>query len=231
MRILLADEQALFREAVRVVLESEGDLEVVASVRDGGQAVAEAERMLPDVALIDAGLKNEGIRATRLIRQRVPQCEVVILSSREEADVLEQALEAGARGYVSKTSPVDELLEVTRAVHLGETLVPQRMLGDLLGRLLQRRREQSEALRRISLLTRREREVLGLLVKGAGTEAIARALVISPQTARTHIQNILAKLGVHSRLEAAAIANEADVLDGHGGDGHVRLDGIHALAH
>jgi DNA-binding NarL/FixJ family response regulator len=215
VRILLADEQALFREAVRLALEGEDDFEVVAEARDGFQAVAEAERTSPRVALLDALLpKSDGIQTAWLIRQRVPGCEIVIVSDREDYRVLEQALEAGARGFVTKSAAMSELLNVTRAVHRGETLVPSRMLGDLLGGLMRRRREQDEAFRRVSRLTRREREVLHLLVDGSGTEAIADALVISPQTARTHIQNILGKLGVHSRLEAAALVNESGIRDG-----------------
>jgi DNA-binding NarL/FixJ family response regulator len=108
---------------------------------------------------------------------------------------------------------MSQLIHVTRAVRRGETIVPSTMLGNLLTRLMRRRQEQDEAYRHISRLTPREREVLRLLVEGRGTEAIAMTLVISPQTARTHIQNILAKLGVHSRLEAAALVNETGVLE------------------
>lgn len=215
VRILLADEHALFRDAVRLALESESDFEVVAEAQDGVQAVAEAERTSPTVALLDVNLpKTDGIQTAWLIRQRVPSCEIVIMSTQEDHQMLKEALEVGARGFVTKTSPVTVLLNVTRGVHRGETVIPPRMLGDLIGGLLRRRREQDEAFRRISGLTRREREVLKLLVDGSGTDAIAKALVISPQTARTHIQNVLAKLGVHSRLEAAALVNEAGIRDG-----------------
>ena len=214
VRILLADSHSLFREAMRVVLESEGDLRVVSEAGDAAEAVAEAERTQPDLALVDVALGgHEGLKAARIIRERLPGCRVVIVSGAEDPDLLEQALEAGARGFVSKSSPLRELLDVTRAVHRGEIQVPQRMLGELLARLLRRRREQDEVLRRVARLTRREREVLRLMAGGAGTEAIARTLVISPQTARTHIQNILAKLQVHSRLEAAALVNGAGILD------------------
>jgi DNA-binding NarL/FixJ family response regulator len=215
VRLLLADEQALFREAMRVVLESEGDLKVVAEARDGVQAVMEAERAAPDVALLDADLPRcDGVRAAGLIRERVPACGVVIVSSVDSSHLLEQALDVGARGFVTKSSPLSDLLSVTRAVDRGETLIPPGMLGDLVGRWTQRRREQYEAVWLLSKLTKREREVLGLLIEGAGTEAIARSLVISPQTARTHVQNILSKLGVHSRLEAAALFNDSGVLEG-----------------
>lgn len=205
VRVLLADEQALFREAMKVVLGSQEDLEVVAEAKDGLQAVSEAERNKPDVALLDAGLPNcDGIRATSLIVDRVPGCKVIVFSDQEDERVLLDALEAGASGYLSKESPLTELIEATRAVHRGEALVPPRMLGAVLQRLILRRRERDDALRRVGKLTRREREVLGLLAGGADNDDIARKLVISPETARTHIQNLLGKLQVHSRLEAAA---------------------------
>jgi DNA-binding NarL/FixJ family response regulator len=215
VQILLADEQSLFREAVRLAVESEDDFEVVAEARDGLEAAAEAEQTSPRIAVLNAHLpRSDGIQTAWLIRQRVPECDVVIVSAREDRRLLERALEVGARGFVTKSAPISELLGVLRAVERGETLVPSTMLGELLRGLMRRRNEQDDAFRRISRLTRREREVLHLLVDGAGTEAIARALVISPQTARTHIQHILSKLGVHSRLEAAALVNEGGVRDG-----------------
>lgn len=213
IRILLADEQSLFREAVRVVLESQPDLEVVGEARDGLQAVAAAESTRPDVALIDAKLPNcDGVRAAGLIRQRVPDCKVVVLTDEDDQVTLTEALEAGASGYLTKASALSELIHATRAIHQGETLIPGRMLGVLLSRLIRRRREQDEAVRQLSRLTRREREVLALLAEGADNDAIAQALVISPQTARTHIQNVLSKLGVHSRLEAAAFVIHNGIL-------------------
>ena len=209
IRIVLADEQSLFREAVRAVLENEPDLEIVGEAPDGLRAVAEAERTRPDIALINADLPNcDGIRATRLIKEASPESRVLVLSTDEDLAVLAEALEAGASGYLTKTCPLSELIAATRAVHQGETLVPARMLGPLLARLIHRRREQNEAAKRLSRLTRREREVLGLLAEGITNEGIAQALVISPETARTHIQNLLGKLGVHSRLEAAAFARQ-----------------------
>jgi DNA-binding NarL/FixJ family response regulator len=222
--VLLADSHSLFRDAVRLVLASGTDLEVVAEARDGLQAVAEAERTRPDVALLDANLPNcDGIRATEMIRERVPACRVIVLSGEEDEQILIRSLEAGASGYFTKEYPLAELIEAARAVHRGETLVPPRMLGPLLSRLLHRRRQQDDALRQLSRLTRREREVLALLADGADNDGIAQALVISPQTARTHIQNVLGKLGVHSRLEAAAFVLQngikAELADG---DGHVR---------
>ena len=120
VRILLADEQSLFREAVRVVLEGEPDLEVVAEATDGLQAVAEAERAEPDVALLDAELPNcDGVRAAALISQRVPRCRVVVVSGDEDQALLVEALEAGATGFLTKDIPLSELIQATRAVHAG----------------------------------------------------------------------------------------------------------------
>lgn len=214
IRILLADEQSLFREAVKVILESQSDLEVVAEARDGLQAVAEAERTRPDVALVDADLPNrDGVRATLLIKERVPSCRVVVVANHEDQKTLLDALEAGASGYLTKGAPLAELLDAARAIHRGETLIPPRMLGSLLSVLVHRRRERDEASKRMARLTRREREVLALLAEGADNQAMAQALVISPETARTHIQRVLTKLGVHSRLEAAAFVIQSGILE------------------
>ncbi len=214
IRILLADGQSLFREAVRVVLETEPGLEIVAEASDGLEAVSEAERTHPHIALLHLNLPNcDGIRATDLITEQVPECRVMLLADEEDEASLVAAVEAGASGYLTKESPLADLIDAAKTVHGGETLIPRRMLGPLLSRLIQRRREQDEALRRAAQLTKREREVLALLAEGGDNDAIAQRLVISPQTARTHIQNVLSKLGVHSRLEAAAFVMQNGILD------------------
>ncbi len=205
VRVLLADEQSLFREAFRVVLAGVGDMEVVGEASDGLQAVAEAVRLRPDVALLDAQLPNgDGARATRRIVARVPGCKVVVVSGDPDQRVLLDVVEAGATAFVSKASPIQELLLAIRAVHRGEAMIPARLLAGLLSALVDRRHERDVAMRGLSELTRREREVLGLLAQGADNDGISQRLVISPATARTHVQNTLGKLGVHSRLEAAS---------------------------
>jgi two-component system NarL family response regulator len=214
VRVLLADEQSLFREAVRVVLETQKDLEVVGEAHDGPEALSEAERSRPDVVLIDLGASPvEGLHAISRISERVPGCRIIAMVPQEDLSTLIDALEAGASGYLAKDCPLAHLIHAVRAVCGGETLVPPRMLGPLLGRLIRRRREQEHALRRMSRLTPREREVLALLAEGADTDSIARSLVISPETARTHIQNLLGKLGVHSRVEAAAFVVRNGILE------------------
>jgi DNA-binding NarL/FixJ family response regulator len=146
---------------------------------------------------------------TRMIRKAFPGCSVLILAVREDLNSLVASFEGGAHGYLTKEDGLDQLVKATRAVTRGETLVPARMLGPLLTRLIDRKRDEDEAVSKLARLTRREREVLVHVTDGADNLRIARALTISPETARTHVQNILVKLGLHSRLEAVAFASRA----------------------
>jgi two-component system, NarL family, response regulator DegU len=213
MRILLADEHSLFRQALRELLDQETDFEVVAEAGDEAETVAKAQRTQPDLALVSMNLTaGDGITAIELIHQQASGCRAVIIAGSEDPEVLLRAIEAGASGYITKGYALSDLMSAARAVHRGETIVPPRMLGDLIQNLLQRRRHEDEAIARIARLTRRERQVLALLAEGGNKETIGRALFISPETARTHIQHVLAKLGVHSRLEAATLAHRGNLL-------------------
>ena len=220
IRIVVAAAQALFREAVAAALGSEHDIEIVGEASTGLQAVAVVEETRCDVAVLDADLPNcDAIKATGLIKERVSGCRVMVLVADEDPETLLGAVEAGSSGYLSKRSPFWQLTDAARAIHRGDTLVPVGMLGPLIADLLTRRSSHAHAMRRIADLTRREREVLALLATGADNQHMAQALVISPQTARTHIQNVLSKLGVHSRLEATAFVRQTDVLDELSGSG------------
>jgi two-component system NarL family response regulator len=148
-----------------------------------------------------------------MIREAVPSCRVLILAGQADLRSLMDSLEAGADGYLTKDRPLADLVDAVRALGRGESVVPPTMLGKLIDRLLHRRREQDDAFRRLAQLSRREREVLALLAAGCDNNAIAQTLIISPQTARTHIQNVLKKLRVHSRLEAAAFVRRNRLLD------------------
>jgi len=213
IRILLADQHALFREALRRGLESHADLQVVGEARNGPEAAAEAERTLPHVAILDSELPiTDGVQTTALIKERVPRCEVLVVGTDEDCRKLIPILDAGASGYLTKESPLADLIAAVRTLYRGETLIPPSMLGPLLSALLSRKKDQDRAAAHISSLTRREREVLALLAEGADNDGIARVLVISPQTARTHIQNIFGKLSVHSRLEAAAFVTQNGIF-------------------
>jgi DNA-binding NarL/FixJ family response regulator len=211
IRILLADEQSLLREAVRFILEGQADLQVVAEAADGFAALAEAQRVQPDVAVLAAGLPlRGGIGVTRDLAGT--SCRVVLLTATEDVAELVEAVQAGAAGYVARNSPLADLIDAVRVASRGETAIPPRLIGPLIAQLLDHRRAYDEASRQIAALTKREREVLYLLAQGADNEAIGRSLLISPQTARTHIQNILSKLRVHSRLEAAALVRRSGIM-------------------
>jgi DNA-binding NarL/FixJ family response regulator len=213
IRILLADQHALFREAMRMVLDSEEDLSVVAEAMNAPEAISETERTLPHLVVLDSDLPmSEAPQTISVIKERTPDCRVLVLSSREDYRALIEILDAGASGYLTKACLLADLIQATRAIHRGDMLVPPRMLGPLLAGLLRRRKEEDRAHEAVSQLTRREREVLALVAEGADNRAIAETLVISPQTARTHIQNILNKLSVHSRLAAAAFVTQNGIM-------------------
>ena len=214
IRVLVAQERGLFREALRIALEGEADLKVVGETQDGPETVDVIARTLPDVAVIGARLpKLDGIRATAMIGKRTPDCRVLVISEKDDLEILVAALEAGARGFLTGESPLHNLIGGVHSLHRGEILVPPRMLGGLLSHLLRRRNEQEANARWLSRLTRREREVLALLAEGADNERIATAMFISPHTARTHVQNLIGKLGVHSRLEAAMLFAQSGMRD------------------
>ncbi len=224
IRVLIADEQPLFRDAIRVFLEREEDLLVVGEAADGPSAVAEAVRTAPDVAVVPcAFVIRDGIRTTSLMLGRVPRGRVLVLDAEEDAAALLDAIEAGASGYLTKQSSVAELAEAIRAVHRKEISIPLEMVAALISGLIGRRREQERTASQVSALTRREREVLLLLAEGVDTLTVSHALGISPQTVRTHVQNILGKLQLHSRLEAVAYARRSRILHqliGSRGQGH-----------
>ena len=211
--LVLADQHSLFSQALRAVLETEPDIEIRAVAKDGLEAVAAVERTRPDIAIIDQGLTDtSGSQTIYLIRETVPTCRILVIAHSEDVHSLAEAIEAGANGFLSKTVGLDRLLQSIRAISRGETVVPPLLLGPLIDYLLGRRSVADSATKLIGRLTKREREVLAILAVGGGNETIAERLAISPQTARTHVQNLLTKLNVHSRLEAAAFVNQHGML-------------------
>jgi two-component system, NarL family, response regulator DegU len=214
VRILLAGLGSLFREAVRVVLEMEPDLVVVAETDTGVEAVAGAERSRAHLALLQSEPSaDETIRAAGLIRKRLPQCKVAIIADQADQAAVIRALDAGATGFLTMESRLEGLIEAVRSIDRGEIVVPPQIVSGLIAKLIERRHGRREALRRVVLLTKRERQVLVLLANGVNNETIAQLLMVSPQTARTHVQNLLGKLDVHSRLEAAAFVTQNGLLD------------------
>lgn len=227
MRILLADGQPLFLDAVRSAMEAEADLRIVATARDGIQAVADAQRERPNLAVVDANLPNgDGLRTTSRIAEVVPDCRVLVLAEREDPEVLLHAVQAGASGFVARSSQLRELIEAARTIRAGGMAIPSRLLPGLISALVRRRKEQDDAVPKVRSLTGRERQVLTLLADGADNNQLARILVISPETARTHVQNALGKLGVHSRLEAVALMRRLGILTDPGRSKTITVPGL-----
>lgn len=213
IRVLLVDDGSLLGQAIGGALDREQDLEVVAQFQTPNLAVRASGRLQPDVLVVDGNLLKSRLGSfITAIHRAAPRCRVLILSSDEQVHPLIDALRAGATGYLTMDSSFEGLVAAARAVARDEVVVPPQMLGRLLNTLIDGGGRNNESIRTLSKLTRRECQVLSLLADGLDKEAIARALAISPQTARTHIQNILAKLGLHSRLEAAAFARKHPIL-------------------
>jgi NarL family two-component system response regulator LiaR len=201
IRVLIADDHAVVREGLRSFLDRQDDIEVVGEAGDGAEALAAAERLAPDVVLIDLVMPNvDGIEAIRGLRERVPAARAIVLSSFVEDEKLFPAVHAGAAGYLLKDVQPSELVEAIRTVHGGGALLHPRVASRLLEELV------------TDPLTPREREVLGLIGRGMANKVIARELSLSEKTVKAHVSNILAKLGVTDRTQAALYAVRAGLI-------------------
>jgi DNA-binding NarL/FixJ family response regulator len=201
IRILLVDDHAVVREGLRAFLELQDGLEVVGEAQDGEEAVAEAERLAPDVILMDLVMPRlDGVTAMRRLRERAATSRVVVLTSFLEDERLLPAIQAGAAGYLLKNTEPAELARAIRAAHAGEAIIDPTVAARLVTALADgRRRTDAE-------LTRREREVLELIVRGRSNKRIAFELGIAEKTVKTHVGHVLAKLDVTDRTQAALLA-------------------------
>lgn len=201
VRVLIVDDHEMFSGSVRLALSQEQGLEVVGTAGSLAAARAAVAALRPDVVLLDHRLPDgRGVDAISELKKLNPQSNVVVLTAAADDSVLVAATEAGCAGLLLKTSPLEELVSAVRVAASGEMLVSPALLGRLLGRL-HRERDAAE-----STLTAREREILEFVALGMTNSAIADRLTISVNTVRNHVQNILAKLGAHSKLEALSIA-------------------------
>jgi DNA-binding NarL/FixJ family response regulator len=213
IRIVIADDHDLYRRGMQAVMSTEGDLVVVGEARDGDEVVRVAVDLAPDVVLMDVRMPaRDGIDACRSIKERVPASKIIMLTSSDEESDLFEALKAGASGYLLKELPAEEIAASIRSVHGGQPIIPAQMAAQLItefGRI-SRHSEQAPPGPK---LTDRELEVLRLVSRGLGNREIAQQLFISENTVKNHVSNILEKLQLHSRIEAALYAMKSRLID------------------
>jgi len=205
IRVLLADDHAVVRQGLRTFLDLQEDIEVVGEAADGAEALAAAERLSPDVVLIDLVMPGvDGIEAIRRLRERAPTVRAIVLSSFIDDDKLFPAVRAGAAGYLLKDVQPQELVDAIRTVHAGGALLHPQVAARLLSEMTE------------DPLTPREREVLVLVAQGRTNREIGELLYMAEKTASVHVSRILGKLEVRSRTEAAAVAHRLGLEVGDG---------------
>jgi DNA-binding NarL/FixJ family response regulator len=214
--VLLADDQALVRVGLRTILEHEADLTVVGEAADGLEALELARRHRPDVVLMDVRMPGvDGIDATRRIVQAGIPSRVLVLTTFDLDSYVYEALRAGASGFVLKDMPRDQLINAVRVVGAGESLLAPAVTRRLIDRFVTAGTASSERSPdpRLARLSARETEVLRLIARGMSNAEIAEHLVVSPTTVKSHVANLLGKLGVRDRVQAVVLAFEAGLRE------------------
>jgi DNA-binding NarL/FixJ family response regulator len=214
IRVLLADDEALVRGGFRMILESQDGIEVVGEADDGRRAVSEAERLRPDVVVMDIQMPGtDGVTATREILGRLTDPpRVLVVTTFDIDEYVYEALRAGASGFLLKNSPPEELARAIRVVAAGESLLSPSITRRLIEDVARRPRTASAAPSALGELTEREREVLLLVAQGLSNAEIAERLVVSLGTVKTHVARLLMKLGLRDRVQAVVLAYESGLV-------------------
>jgi DNA-binding NarL/FixJ family response regulator len=206
IKVLIADDHAVLRHGLRLILQQDPRLQVVGEAGSGADAVAQAQSLAPDIVLMDVGLPDmSGIEATRRLRAAGAEAQIIMLTISDRNEDLLAAFKAGARGYLLKSLESKDVLAAIHRVTGGEMVLPPHLTMRLL-------RELAEPTPVIKDLTDRERDVLQQLARGLGNKEIAANLNVSENTVKTHVRHILGKLNLRSRAEAAAYAVQAGFL-------------------
>ena len=208
IRVMIVDDHNVVRSGLSAFLMAFDDLQLVGEASNGAEALRLCEKFHPDVVLMDLVMPiMDGAAATKAIRERFPDIQILALTSFKEQDLVQGALEAGAIGYLLKNLPADKLAEAVRAAHAGKpTLAPEAAEA-----LIQAATQGSQ--QPVYNLTEREGDVLALMVEGLSNPEIAERLFVSRSTIKFHVSNVLSKLGVASRTEAVAVALKNDLVE------------------
>ncbi len=213
VRVLLADDHALLREGLAGIIGAQPDMQVVGEANDGLEAFVKAQELKPDLILMDVQMPGmDGIEAVRQIKQVLPETIIVMLTVRSDDDMLFDALKNGAQGYLLKEIRSQDLLEMLRAALRGEAAISPTLAGRVLSEFRRLSKGGIAANEDDNELTEREGQVLVQASNGATDKEIAAALSISLNTVKTHIRNILSKLHVSTRREAAKVAKSKGLM-------------------
>ena len=219
IRVLLVDDQALFREGLRTLLSVQPDLEVVGEAANGEEALRQAAALRPHVVLMDLRMPVlDGVAATRRLRAAQPECRVIVLTTFDDDEDVFEGLRAGAVGYLLKDVPSSQLVEAIKAAGRGESFLEPSVATKVVAEFARLAgqatssgsRPRAESL--VEPLSDRELGILRLVASGASNKAIAATLVIAEGTVKNHLTNILGKLGVHDRTQAALKARELGLI-------------------
>ena len=212
--VVIADDQAMVRAGFRSLLEAEAGIEVVGEAADGEEACAVIERLDPDVVLMDIRMPVlDGLAATRRLVEGEARCRVLVLTTFDLDEYVFAALRAGASGFLLKDAPAEQLAHSIRVVAGGESLLDPAVTRRVIDAFVERGRVPAERTdQRLTVLTPREREVLGLLARGLSNTRIARELFISEATTKTHVSNVLSKLHLTDRVQAVIAAYECGLV-------------------
>ena len=214
IRLLIAEDETVVRYALAQLLAAEDDIQVVGEAADGEEAVLLARQRQPDVVLMDLQMpKMDGIAASRKIKEKMPECAIVVLTVHSDDEKVFDAIKAGASGYVLKDSPAEQTLEAVRAAARGEGFLQPSLVANVMEEFARISRLRAAAKEVFKELTRRELEVLELLGEGLKNREIAGQLHISDKTVKNHVSNIFSKLHVNDRTQAALLAARHGLSD------------------
>jgi two-component system response regulator NreC len=212
IRVLITDDHTLFRQGIRTLISAEPDMEVVGEASNGGDAVARAADVRPDVILMDIGMTGlSSFEATRQIRKNRPEAKVLFLTMYDDEDYLVECMEVGAGGYVLKDSPAQQLVSAIRDVHRGGSYLSPRMLSQLVDDF-RSRIKSVHRLPRFATLTTREKEVLKVLAEGNSVKEIATSLALSVKTVEAHKFNLMRKLDIHNKAQLVQYAIQKKII-------------------